>query len=229
MKNFILILAFIIAIISSLVNVFSFHFSILVGTFIDFLIFIPLHLLGFVLAALSIASNKSKKIIPYIPLFILSISIILNSFLNSGIWLHYFMNKNNLETIIKECNEQNIYEFTDMLRYSKNINDFGFGDTLNLDTKEKFFEKFDYYINKNNSDKNKVYEILQKIREVGAFSIYVKDGYNVFIIDGILDNTYGYIKSTNYKISVNDIIPPYYDKVVRLIELDSGWYFFYTT
>lgn len=116
-----------------------------------------------------------------------------------------------------------------MLRYNKNINDFGLGDALILDTKEKFLEKFEYYINENKSDKNKVYEIIQKMKKVGAYSVYIKDGYYVFIIGGILDNTQGYIKSNIYKIRTNDIIPPYYDKVVRLIELNNGWYFFYKT
>lgn len=235
-KRVITIVVLVIAIISSsavlLATIFDLQYSILIGPFLDFLLLGAITIFSLILAIIAIPTYGVKRILSYLPLVIIILSFLLTFVLrnfNLGHSLHYKSNKRNLEIIEEVSSSANIYELSDMLRHSKSLNEAFVANDEKYRSAEEVSSAFGDYIKNHNLDLNKILEIQKMMIRSNIISLNRTDEYLVLTIDGFVDNEYGYVKSYKKDLKERDSIPPYGFIIVRLIELDNGWYFFYST
>jgi hypothetical protein len=212
--------------------VFDLQYSLLIGPFLDVLLLMGLTLIGLIFSIITIPLNGLKKILSYLPLILIiaafGISFALPR-LSLGHYIHYSLNKKNLEFIDTECKKANIYEMTDMLRHHKRLNEKSISNDLNYTKKEEIENAFGEYINEQGLDIHKIAEIQEKLIDSKIISIHRTDDFLILTIDGFVDNEYGYVKSFSKEIKEGETLPPFGFGIVRLIEFKNGWYFFYTT
>ncbi len=231
-KKVINAISILISLIILFACIFDLQYSILIGPFLDSLLLSALTIIGLIFAIATIPVNGFKKNLSYIPLILLFMAFMITFFLprmNFDYYIHYSLNKENLEFINRETKKENIYEMTDMLRYHKRLNEAYLANDFSYKGKNDIEKAFGEYININNLDIDKIVEIQNKLISSNIMSIYRDDDYLILTIDGFIDNEYGYIKPFSKGIQIGECIPPYGLKILKLIKLKNGWYFFYTT
>ncbi len=225
----------VIKIISTLISlmilfacIFDLQYSILIGPFWDMLLLMGLTIVGLIFAIATISLNEFKKFVSYIPLILIASTFLITFVLpplNLGHYIHYSLNKENLEFIDRETRKENIYKMTDMLRYHKILNEKVISNDLYYTEKKDIEKAFGKYINEHNLDIDKIVEIQNKLIASKIISIHRTDDCVILIIDGFINNEYGYIKAFSKEIkslSLNGL------KIVKLIKLKNDWYFFYS-
>ncbi len=222
------IIAISISLIFLLFNIFNLQVSLFFGLIFSGILFAVMMLIGFIFSIVTIPISGFKKFSSYLSLIIFMVAITISS-LNIGHHLHYFFNKNNLENIDNQSKGANIKRLSNMLRYHKMLNEELVSNHLILKNKEDIENVFGEYIIAENLDIDKIVEIRKKLVEIDIISMERKDDVLVLIIDGFLDNEFGYIKCSSGKIKIGDRLPTDGFEIARLIKLENGWYFFYTT
>ena len=211
---------------------FDLQYSILIGPFLDVLLLMGLTVIGLIFSIATIPLNGFKRIISYIPLILIILAFGITFALprvSLGHYVHYSLNKKNLEFIDTESKKENIYEMTDMLRHHKRLNEKAISNDLDYKEKDEIEKAFGEYINEQDLDINKIVEIQEKLIDSKIISIHRTDDYLILTIDGFVDNEYGYVKSFSKELKEGETLPPFGFRIVRLIEFKNGWYFFYTT
>ncbi|WP_439490742.1 hypothetical protein [Algoriphagus sp.] len=125
------------------------QFSLLFGPMIDVLVLLGLMGLGFVFSIVFIVLNRFKKIFAYIPLLLWGLGILLTItglFGDMSHRFHYLTNKDNLEAIDQLSKQANIQNMTDMLRYSKRLNESYIGNGEDYSTANDIGNAFGEYI-----------------------------------------------------------------------------------
>lgn len=212
--------------------IFDFQYSLLIGPFIDALLLIVLTIIGLLFSLTLIPLNGFGKLTSYMPLTFIIVALSLRFVIpniNVGNELHYLMNKKNLESINEISSKAGIYDITDMLRFHKSLNDTVISGDLKYTSKEKIEKAFGNYIINRNLNLEAVCEIRKRLEDSNIISLLRTGDYLILTVDGFVDNEYGYVKTSTTKLKVGDMLPPYGFKIVRLIEFENGWYFFYTT
>lgn len=223
--------ALIVCALVLLACVFDFQYSILIGPFLDFLLLFGLIVLGLILSLIFIATNGIRKRASYVPfsLLIMAFCFYLLPNFNLGHQVHFLLNKGNLESINSLSQRGHVYEMTDMLRYQKRLNKASLSNEQKYTTQKQIVEAFGDYIRKENLDSQKISEIRSRLEKSDIISILRTEDYLILTVDGFVDNEYGYLKTNKKGLKVEDTLPPFGFRIVRLIEFDNGWYFFYTT
>jgi len=208
------------------------QFSLLFGPMIDVLVLLGLMGLGFVFSIVFIFLNGFKKISTYIPFLLLSLGILLaitGLFGDLSHRFHYLTNKDNLEAIDQLSKQANIQNMTDMLRYSKRLNESYIGNGEDYSTANDIGYVFGEYIREQKLDLSQVVELRNRLEKSNIISLQREEDLLVLTVDGFVDNEYGYVRSTGKKLKIGESIPPYGFRIVRLIPMGDGWYFFYST
>ena len=215
-----------------LITLFEFQFQLIAGgPFITGLFLLSIFGVAFLLSLIYLVAYRNSHKYFYLPFLALLVTILaplVSPELNLDLRLHFLMNKNRFEAIDRLSKESKIYTMTDMLRYSKNLNDQHIGNELTYSSKNDLIRAFGPYIKQHNLDPEKLEKIRYNLQRSSCISFLNTDGVLIFKIDGMLDNEYGYVKSPR-KIKLGDTIPPNQFVVVQLIDLGDGWYYFFTT
>ena len=226
------VLALFFSVTSLLAGLFEFQFSLFFGPMFDVLAYLALMGLGFVFSILFLVTNGFSKTITFIPILIWVLGIAL-SFMglvgDLSHRLHYWNNKSNLEAIDRLSQEAGIQEMSDFLRYSKRLNEAYVGNGENYRTKKDVEKAFGDYIREQDLDLTQVVELRNRMEKSNIISLDREEGLLILTVDGFVDNEYGYVKTFGKKLNVGEPIPPYGFGIVRLIPLDNGWYFYFST
>lgn len=226
------ILAICLNLLGLIIFIFQLQYSILTGPLFDALLLVLIILLELIFSIILIPLNGFKKFVSYVPFTIICLTLfcfLLPVKNNISHKLHFALHKSNLNNIDLLSQQTNIYDLNDMLRYHKRINEKGVSNEINLTTKEEIKEAFGEYINSENLDIESIWLLRNKLEKSNIISLHRSGNYLILTIDGIIDNEYGYVKNLKDNIEVGMNIPPYEFTLVRLIKLQNGWYFFYTT
>lgn len=208
-------------------NFFYLQYSIIVGPFIDILLLSFVGTLSFVLAIIILLVTRFRDLKSYIPITILTCSLIIPT-VPVGHHIHFFLNKNDLGEIISLGRESNIYHLSDLRRYIKNVNEYQVSNSIKLSNINEIEFYFGSYIRESGLNIASINELRQLLISTDIISFQTKDDINIFIVDGFIDNEYGYIK-TQQPLNEGNPVPILGFVIINLIELDDGWYFFYST
>jgi|26BtaG_2_1085354.scaffolds.fasta_scaffold29257_1 hypothetical protein len=208
------------------------QYALVLGPFFGPVMQIAVLFIGLILALLLPFIMGRKHYHAYLPIgaFIINI-VVLALAPNSevGHRLHYWINKNNLNAIYVLSHEAKVYEISDMRRYHKLLNDKLISNDDKYLDKAALERAFGYVIQKDGLDSEQVAELRDRLDRSSLISMGREQGDFVLTIDGFLDNEYGYAYSKNRTIEVGDYLMPKGLPIIRLINLEDGWYFYYTT
>ena len=224
--------AFLLSFCFFLTTVFQFQLQLVAGPFLDVLLVLGVFLTAFTLSVIYLIRYRKRHRFFYFPLALLLVPFILSVALpdlNFSIRLHFMMNKGRLENIDRLSKENKVYEMTDMLRYSKTLNDQYLSNDAKYTNETDLKKAFGSYIKKGNLSPAKLEEMRKALQDSDCISFQQTEGLLIITIDGFLDNEYGYVKLNNKKIAMGDKLPPHFFTVVQLIDLGNGWYYFATT
>lgn len=215
-----------------LITLFEFQLQLFAGPFFDALIALGTFFTALILSVTYLILYRKRHRFFYIPLVLLLMPIIWSAALpnlNLSKRLHFMMNKAKLEKIDRISKEISVYEMTDMLRYSKTLNDQYLANHAKYTNEAELDRAFGTYMKKKNLSSAKLEELRKALQNSDCISFQRTEGLLIITIDGFLDNEYGYVKLNDKKIAMGDKLPPHFFTLVQLIDLGDGWFYFATT
>lgn len=225
-------IAFPSSIIFVLAMLFKFQYNLLTGPFINALIMGILVMIGGFFLLVNIPLQGFKRLISYLPWLLFLFGFLVLIFLPNlglGTRLHFATNKENLEMVSQISRQANVFAISDMNSHHKSLNNTTLSNNYKYNTKRDIQRAFAEQIKKDSLDIDKVVKLRAGLESSSINSLYRTDTLLVLTADGFIDNEYGYIRAYSGKVELGQTVPPFYFRIVRLLDLGDGWYYYMST